>query len=316
MERVNGGTEVESEIIQVPAERGVTLFGTNNPVEVVEMAGKIATALSAVIEKQELFKEFMDKRGNKKKHILVDAWTLCGSMLGVFPICTWTRPTADGNGFEAHVEARLRDGSVVGAAEAMCSRSESNWSQRDDYALKSMAQTRATSKAMRLPLGFIVAMGGYSTTPAEEMLSEQADARDAKAPPSVPGPERRTVAKPAQIVGKVTTPRTARPTPIPESAETATITISEVKEIKRGEKDGKPWTMYAINGVNDAGVRFSSSTFSDDVMGDAMKLTGQRALVHFMQNGKYKNALAVSPAEIRDSVEVDPNDLLNEAAQG
>ncbi len=61
------------------------------------------------------------------------------------------------------------DGRVVGSAEAMCSRSETTWANRDDYALRSMAQTRATSKAMRQPLGFVMALAGFDPTPAEEM---------------------------------------------------------------------------------------------------------------------------------------------------
>jgi hypothetical protein len=32
-----------------------------------------------------------------------------------------------------------------------------------------MAQTRATSKALRQPLGFVMTLAGYSATPAEEM---------------------------------------------------------------------------------------------------------------------------------------------------
>ena len=37
-----------------------------------------------------------------------------------------------------------------------------------------MAQTRATSKALRGPLGFIVHLAGFSATPAEEMPSDVA----------------------------------------------------------------------------------------------------------------------------------------------
>jgi len=72
-------------------------------------------------------------------------------------------------GWEARVEARTRDGALVGAAESECLRAESKWADRDDYALRSMAQTRATSKALRQPLGFVVALAGYAVTPAEEM---------------------------------------------------------------------------------------------------------------------------------------------------
>ena len=67
------------------------------------------------------------------------------------------------------MEARTLAGALVGAAEAQVTRQEQNWRSRDDYALRSMAQTRATGKAMRLPLGFVMSLAGYEATPAEEM---------------------------------------------------------------------------------------------------------------------------------------------------
>ena len=90
-------------------------------------------------------------------------------MMGVFPIVVWTRKMSDPEGWEARVEARTLAGAVVGAAEAECLRSEKRWGAADDYAVRSMAQTRATSKALRGPLGFIVHLAGFSATPADEM---------------------------------------------------------------------------------------------------------------------------------------------------
>ena len=108
-------------------------------------------------------------------HVRVEGWTMLGSLLGVFPFLEWTKPIMDdqGNGFgwEARVVARTRAGELVGAAEAMCTRAESNWAKRDDHALRSMAQTRATSKALRQPLGFVITLAGFDPTPAEEMPS-------------------------------------------------------------------------------------------------------------------------------------------------
>ena len=83
-------------------------------------------------------------------------------------------------GWEARVEARTLDGRTIGAAEACCTRDESRWKTQPDYAIRSMAQTRATSKALRGPLGFIVTLAGFQATPAEEMGSDDA-------PASVPG---------------------------------------------------------------------------------------------------------------------------------
>lgn len=51
-------------------------------------------------------------------------------------------------------------------------RDERTWKDRDDYALRSMAQTRATSKALRGPLGFIVTLAGFEATPSEEMPAD------------------------------------------------------------------------------------------------------------------------------------------------
>jgi hypothetical protein len=153
----------------VPQEQmSVTLFGTDNPAEVVSRAAVVATALADLVRKQNLI-----VRIGQSDHVRVEGWTLLGSMLGVFPVVEWTRPVILEEvqvGWEARVEARTRSGEVVGAAEAECLRTERTWKGRDDYALRSMAQTRAVSKALRLPLGFVMQLAGFNPTPAEEMV--------------------------------------------------------------------------------------------------------------------------------------------------
>lgn len=149
---------IEGELAQVPAN----LFGTSDPVVVVEQATKIASALADVLKKKNLAKTI-----SGRSFVLVEGWTLLGTMLGVFPVVEWTRPIE--GGWEARVEARTLNGQVVGSAESECLRSEKNWAKRDDYALRSMAQTRAVSKALRGPLGFIVTLAGYEAIPADEM---------------------------------------------------------------------------------------------------------------------------------------------------
>jgi hypothetical protein len=154
-------TDLEPYVSSAPA----TLFGTDEtPQGFVNTASEYAKALKNVVDQRGL-----TKRIGNKDHVLVEAWTMLGSMLGVYPIVVWTRELEDHTGWEARVEARTRAGEVVGAAEAECRRAESNWAKRDSFALRSMAQTRATSKALRAPLGFIVELAGYNPTPAEEM---------------------------------------------------------------------------------------------------------------------------------------------------
>ncbi len=140
----------------------VTLFRSDDPAEVVASAAATAEALAEVIRRQNLSVKIQGR-----EHVRVEGWTLLGSMLGVFPICEWSRKLE--NGWEARVVAQTRAGETVGAAEAECLRSEKTWANRDDYALRSMAQTRATSKALRQPLGFVMTLAGFDATPAEEM---------------------------------------------------------------------------------------------------------------------------------------------------
>ena len=158
-------TEVveQNEVVPYQPEHP-SLFGTTDPAEVVVKATAVADALADVIQRKRLFV----KVGNKH-HVLVDGWQLLGSMLGITAVCVATEEI-DG-GYKATVEARTMDGRVVGRADAVCTKDERRgpWKSADDYARLSMAQTRATSKALKGPLGFVVSLAGYEATPAEEM---------------------------------------------------------------------------------------------------------------------------------------------------
>lgn len=158
--------EVGTDLEPVEAHRPpTTLFGTDDPDEFIERASKAATSLKKLIQQQNLVVAIQGKEYPK-----VEAWTTLGSMLGVSPVCVWTRELE--NGWEARVEARTLDGRVLGAAEAQCTRDEKMWAKRDGYALRSMAQTRSTAKALRVPLGFVFTLAGYEATPSEEMPSQ------------------------------------------------------------------------------------------------------------------------------------------------
>lgn len=163
------GTDVEVTTGQEIAP--ANLFGTDDPVEVVEAATRVANALKDVIVAKRLFQQIQGK-----EHVLVDGWQLVGAMLGVTAVCVATEPV-DG-GYKATVEARTADGRVIGRADALCTKHEKRgpWKNADDYARLSMAQTRATAKALKGPLGFVVSLAGYSATPAEEMTFAEPDA--------------------------------------------------------------------------------------------------------------------------------------------
>lgn len=155
----------ESEQAVVVVDEGPASLLTGPPKERIAQATEVANALKSVIDNRRLYANIA-----KKKYVLYEGWTTLGALVGVFPVCAWSRKADDG--WEARVEAHTLSGAVVGAAEASCSRDEKNWKDRDDYALRSMAQTRAGAKALRMPLGFIMALAGYEAIPAEEIPRE------------------------------------------------------------------------------------------------------------------------------------------------
>lgn len=164
--------------VDPPPAAPMTLFG-NDPRLALERMVQLARVLVDVVRDRRL-----SVRISGREHLTAEAWTTLGAMLGVVPVVEWTRPLEDGTGWEARVEARTLDGRVIGAAESMCSHSERTWRDRDEYALRSMAQTRAIGRALRAPLGQIVVLAGYEPAGAEEMTANTAAdvTRDGRAP--------------------------------------------------------------------------------------------------------------------------------------
>ena len=155
-------------VVSPPASTAVVLFGTDDPVGIVQRTTSIANALADAIKQQG-----MSTKIQGREYVLAEGWAFLGAMFGVFPNVISVVPVDcsehQGCGFEARVELHSRDGSVVGGAIAECSSHEEQWAQRDNHALKSMAQTRATGKAYRMSFGFVMKSAGYEATPAEEM---------------------------------------------------------------------------------------------------------------------------------------------------
>ena len=162
-EVIDADTSTELDVYESPP---ANLFARDPEMALARMA-ELATPLADVIEAKKLYATISGRR-----HITAEGWTTLGGMLGVVPVVCWTRPNETGDGYVARVEARTLDGRVVGAAESECSRVESKWKNRDPYAIRSMAQTRAIGRALRAPLGQIVVLAGYEPAGAEEIPSE------------------------------------------------------------------------------------------------------------------------------------------------
>lgn len=66
----------------------------------------------------------------------------------------------------------IQTGKEIGFGSAICTNMETKKADFDEYAIASMAQTRAIGKAFRNLLGYVMNAAGYEATPAEEMEEE------------------------------------------------------------------------------------------------------------------------------------------------
>jgi hypothetical protein len=107
-----------------------------------------------------------------KEFVNVEAWQYAGSRLGIVPIVDHTINVSSDQELKYQAKVTLfdlRHGVTVGAGFAVCSNKESGKKFYQEFAIMSMAQTRATGKAFRNILGWLIRAAGYEATPAEEM---------------------------------------------------------------------------------------------------------------------------------------------------
>jgi hypothetical protein len=125
-----------------------------------------ATNLKDMIVKNKLFTNI---RG--KNYVNVEGWQIAGAFTGTFPIVESVDNLSDDKCYRYRAEVSLRDkdGNKVGYGVAICTNKEAGKTNFDEYAVASMAQTRAVGKAFRMKIGWLLKVAGYETTPAEEM---------------------------------------------------------------------------------------------------------------------------------------------------
>ena len=135
------------------------------------------------LEKAEAIVKWMAAKCQGPKYIVnisgksypkVDWWTTVGMSLGLFPVevSNEQRPSQEEIAYLAVVEVRYGD-HVITRASAICSSAEPLWRDSPEFAIRSMATTRATGKAFRLGLSGLAVMAGLEPTPAEEMTHRQ-----------------------------------------------------------------------------------------------------------------------------------------------
>lgn len=154
----------------VPPKKELILEG--DPEAQLAYASKAAKALMTVVS-QKPNPVYI----GGKQYLEYGDWQVLARFYGATVEIEWTNPIykdekdrTPGNimGFEARALVK-RGGEVISSAEGMCTRDERRWAKADDYAIRSMAQTRTAAKALRNAFGWVAELAGYSATPAEEM---------------------------------------------------------------------------------------------------------------------------------------------------
>jgi hypothetical protein len=168
----------ENRAVVIAQPGQVIVTDANDPGAMVAQATKLANALKDIVERQSLYTVI-----NGKKYPEVEAWATIGRLDNV--VAREARPPErqeDGS-YEAYVDlVRLSDGMVVGSASAICGMpDDAPWNKRAEFNRRSMAVTRATSRAFRQQYAWIMALAGYQATPADEMPRQDAPSASGKA---------------------------------------------------------------------------------------------------------------------------------------
>lgn len=112
-----------------------------------------------------------------KNYVEVEGWQFAGGMLGILPQVVEVKDLSTDKEVKWLAEVKLvniKDGETVGRGYALCSNKEAKKKSFDEYAVLSMAETRAIGKAYRSTIGWVMKVAGYEATPTEEMDSKMA----------------------------------------------------------------------------------------------------------------------------------------------
>jgi len=148
----------------------------NNEIQAYDLgkpsqAIELATVLGKFIQERQLSTNIQGKQ-----YVNVDGWSFAGSQLGLLPILIDLQNLSSETElkYQATVELRrISDDKLIGRGIAICSNKERTKKSFEEYAIASMAQTRATGKAFRLLLSWLMKAAGFEATPTEEMIDTE-----------------------------------------------------------------------------------------------------------------------------------------------
>ncbi|WP_242928615.1 hypothetical protein [Pontibacter vulgaris] len=182
----------------------------------------LAVDLAKFIKENRLYQNIQGK-----EYVNVEGWQYAGSRLGILPVVDHVIniSTDDEIKYQAKVNLLdLRSQQVVGAGFAICSNKEQGKKYYQEFAIASMAQTRAIGKAYRNILAWIIRAAGYEPTPAEEMDYSGNEPAKATQQPAVPTEKKATMkAAPATAAAPAEAPAT-------EAAPSTSVRYASAKQ--------------------------------------------------------------------------------------
>lgn len=107
-----------------------------------------------------------------KNYVEVEGWQFAGGLMGLFPRVVKVENVSKGDEYKWLAQVEIINNTndrVVATGFAVCSNKEGKKKSFDEYAVLSMAQTRAIGKAYRNLIGWVMKLAGYEPTPAEDM---------------------------------------------------------------------------------------------------------------------------------------------------
>lgn len=134
------------------------------------------SALAGII-KNHIVKNNLSVNISGHNYVLVEGWQFGGGLMGLLPRIVKVEKLEEGKWMAQAEIVNAKTKEVVGTGYALCSKDETKKRGFDEYAILSMAQTRAIGKAYRNLIGWVIKMAGYEATPAEEMKKELVEAK-------------------------------------------------------------------------------------------------------------------------------------------
>lgn len=112
-----------------------------------------------------------------KQYVHVEGWQFAGAAVGLFAMLESLDDISTDVFFKYKAVAVIKDSSdrIISRGIAICTNKESKKRSFDEYAVASMAQTRAIGKAFRNILAWVMKAAGFEPTPSEEMNEENID---------------------------------------------------------------------------------------------------------------------------------------------